>query len=86
MMSINSRGAHSATAFGMFFLSLTALADSAPQSYEYGAKLDVVKVLSITTQDSAACEPVEQTMTYTDSSGETRALQYVVLSSTCSQN
>ncbi|MCG6538563.1 DUF2790 domain-containing protein [Pseudomonas sp. KSR10] len=40
----------------------------------YGTKLDIEKVLSISTRDSAVCEPVEQTMKYIDSSGKSQTL------------
>lgn len=74
-------------AFGMLFIGFSALADSSsPQRYEYGTKLDIEKVLSISTRDSAVCEPVEQTMKYIDSSGKSQTLQYVVLSTACSRS
>lgn len=64
-------------------LSCSVLAESAPITYEYGMKLDVAKVLSISTASSRTCEPVDRIMKYIDSSGKTETLKYRVLSDAC---
>ncbi|MDH1265674.1 DUF2790 domain-containing protein [Pseudomonas sp. GD03944] len=67
------------------FLSFGASAESDPVTYKYGAKLDIVKVLSITTKDSPVCKPVDYVMKYVDSTGQTHALKYKAHSSACSK-
>ncbi|TKA90111.1 DUF2790 domain-containing protein [Halopseudomonas bauzanensis] len=65
-------------------LSCNALGESLPITYKYGAKLDIVKVLSMSTEYTPVCKPVDRIMKYIDSSGKTRALKYRVLSAVCS--
>ncbi|QIB52339.1 DUF2790 domain-containing protein [Pseudomonas sp. OIL-1] len=65
-------------------LSCNVLGEIIPITYEYGLKPDVVKVLSISTEYTPICEPVDHIMKYIDSSGETRALKYRALSDACS--
>ncbi|MCO5786242.1 hypothetical protein DHB74_07745 [Pseudomonas sp. G11-1] len=65
-------------------LSCNALGECRPVTYEYGAKLDIVKVLSISTEYTPTCKPVDRIMKYMDSYGEIRSLKYRVLSAVCS--
>lgn len=64
-------------------LSCSVLAESPPTTYEYGLKLDISKVISISTKGSRTCEPVDRTMKYMDSFGKTKTLKYRVLSDAC---
>ncbi|WP_082641879.1 DUF2790 domain-containing protein [Stutzerimonas nitrititolerans] len=66
-------------------LSCSALAESLPETYKYGAKLDIVKVLSISAKGGAICKPVDHIMQYVDSSGKQQALKYRALSDACSR-
>lgn len=67
------------------FLSCNALAESSPTPYKYGAKLDIAKVLSITTPKTHSCKPVDQVMRYVDSAGKVQVLKYRALSDACSK-
>lgn len=64
-------------------LSYSAHAENHLTTYKYGTKLDIVKVLSISTQVSHVCKPVDHIMRYIDSSGKTQALKYRALSDSC---
>ncbi|WP_181295287.1 DUF2790 domain-containing protein [Pseudomonas sp. Q2-TVG4-2] len=66
-------------------LSFSALAERTPTPYTYGTKLDIVKVVSIRTEDSPVCKPVDYIMKYIDSMGKTQALKYKAHSSACSK-
>ncbi|KOY01692.1 MULTISPECIES: DUF2790 domain-containing protein [Pseudomonas] len=53
------------------------------ESYSYGMKLDIQKVISIS--DTAdKCGPVPTQMTYEDSKGQRHILQYSVMGTGCS--
>ncbi|MNO08145.1 hypothetical protein D3C81_2306560 [compost metagenome] len=52
--------------------------------YEYGMKLDIAKVISLTEPDQWTCEVVMAQMTYLDSSGQQRELIYRKLANACS--
>jgi len=54
-----------------------------PTVYEYGTRLDVKKVLSVSKDDSRICKAVDHEMKYIDSSGITQYVQYKGLSSKC---
>lgn len=64
-------------------LSCSALGENAPVTYKYGAKLDIVKVLSVSAQASPVCKPVDYILKYIDSSGQIQALKYRALSDAC---
>ncbi|MXI50256.1 DUF2790 domain-containing protein [Pseudomonas moraviensis] len=64
-------------------LSSSVLAESDPTTYEYGMKLDIAKIISISTTRSRTCEPVDRMLKYIDSSGKTETLKYRVLSDAC---
>lgn len=66
-------------------LSYGALAESAPTNYKYGAQLDIVRVLSISTPKTPVCKLVDRTMKYIDSSGKIQALKYRALSDGCNK-
>lgn len=66
------------------FISCGVGAQTAPVEYEYGMKLDIAKVISLTEPDQQICEVVKAQMTYLDSSGQQRELIYRKLASVCS--
>lgn len=72
-------------------LSLTASlsayaqqASAAPEAtpYVYGVHLDIAKVINIT-EAADVCGPVPVQMTYKDSHGDTRVLEYSVIGRGC---
>jgi hypothetical protein len=50
------------------------------QPYAYGMKLDVARLVRISPDDKKACKPIPQLMTYQDSSGALKTVQYRVFS------
>ncbi|RON57851.1 DUF2790 domain-containing protein [Pseudomonas frederiksbergensis] len=53
------------------------------ESYAYGMKLDIQKIISIT--DTAdQCGPVPTQMTYEDSQGKRHVMQYQIMGTGCS--
>ncbi|WXL25575.1 DUF2790 domain-containing protein [Ectopseudomonas mendocina] len=76
----------------IFALALSLLAfsswvqanDSQADTYRYGNKLDIARVLSIKhPQDSQICQPGTAVMTYEDSKGQVRKLSYQTFSENC---
>lgn len=64
--------------------SLTTLAHSAEATpYRYGQNLDIANVISIDVPNSPQCEVVTAQMTYRNSAGDVRALDYEQLSDAC---
>lgn len=62
----------------------TAETKSIPvETYEYSMKLDIEHVISIT-EPANECAPVPVQMTYEDSHGERRVLQYQTMGTGCS--
>ena len=53
------------------------------ETYSYGSKLDVKKVISVT-DVPPECGPVSAQMTYEDSQGQRHVLQYQVMGTGCS--
>ncbi|MBD9416120.1 DUF2790 domain-containing protein [Pseudomonas sp. PDM16] len=51
--------------------------------YRYGMALDIAKVLSIEVAPAAYCSVVNAHMTYVNSSGEVRGLDYLVQAAAC---
>jgi hypothetical protein len=71
-------------------LSLGALTANAqdsikPHTYMYGDHLDIAKVLSVKQGAGSGCGVVESRMTYLDSTGAIRALDYSSLDQSCGQ-
>ncbi|MFJ7314567.1 DUF2790 domain-containing protein [Pseudomonas sp. NPDC098747] len=64
-------------------LSARAEADVAAQTYNYGTHLDIQKVISLTQDDSVSCGIVDARMTYLDSAGKTRVLDYSKFADGC---
>ncbi|MEJ5056616.1 MULTISPECIES: DUF2790 domain-containing protein [unclassified Pseudomonas] len=56
---------------------------SAVETYTYGSKLDVKKVIAVS-DVPAECGPVSAQMTYEDSQGQRHILQYQVMGTGCS--
>lgn len=50
------------------------------QPYAYGMKLDVARLVRLSPDNRKACKPVPQLMTYQDSSGALKTVQYRVFS------
>ncbi|WP_434568523.1 DUF2790 domain-containing protein [Pseudomonas sp. Z3-8] len=72
-------------------LSLGALTANAqdsvkPHTYMYGDHLDIAKVLSVKQGAGSGCGVVESRMTYLDSTGTIRALDYSALAQGCDQD
>ena len=64
--------------------TLSARAEAAaPQTYTYGTHLDIQKVLSMKEDQSMACGIVDARMTYLDSTGQTRVLDYSKFADGC---
>lgn len=54
--------------------------------YDYSQKLDVAKVISITSASSNECEAVKSNMVYVDSQGVRHNLQYLRLNDGCADS
>lgn len=54
-----------------------------PETYTYGAKVDIASVLSIKVEPTPYCEVTDAVMTYRDSAGEVRKLSYRTLADSC---
>ncbi|WP_285420130.1 DUF2790 domain-containing protein [Pseudomonas sp. efr-133-TYG-5] len=66
--------------------TLSARAEAAevtPQTYTYGTHLDIQKVISLKQDNSTTCGIVEARMTYLDSTGQTRVLDYSKFADGC---
>jgi hypothetical protein len=66
-------------------LSARAEADVTPQTYTYGTHLDIQKVLSMKQDATPACGIVNARMTYLDSQGKTRVLDYSKFADGCNE-
>ena len=64
-------------------LSARAEAEVTAQTYNYGTHLDIQKVISLTQDDSVSCGIVDARMTYLDSAGNTRVLDYSKFADGC---
>ncbi|MBP5967386.1 MULTISPECIES: DUF2790 domain-containing protein [Pseudomonas] len=64
-------------------LSARAEAEVTAQTYSYGTHLDIKKVISLTQDDSVSCGIVDARMTYLDSAGNTRVLDYSKFADGC---
>ncbi|MFI8226024.1 DUF2790 domain-containing protein [Pseudomonas sp. NPDC085632] len=67
-------------------LSARAEADVTPQTYTYGTHLDIQKVISLKQDNSVNCGIVEARMTYLDSAGQTRVLDYSKFADGCNND
>jgi hypothetical protein len=67
-------------------LSARAEADVTPQTYTYGTHLDIQKVISLKQDNSVTCGIVEARMTYLDSAGQTRVLDYSKFADGCNND
>lgn len=64
--------------------TLSARAEAvAPQTYTYSTHLDIQKVLSMKEDQSMTCGIVDARMTYLDSAGQTRVLDYSKFADGC---
>ena len=64
-------------------LSARAESEVTAQTYSYGTHLDIKKVISLTQDDSVSCGIVDARMTYLDSAGNTRVLDYSKFADGC---
>ncbi len=79
---------NSVIAAGLFaalnICTLSARAEAvAPQTYTYGTHLDIQKVISMKEDKSMTCGIVDARMTYLDSAGQTRVLDYSKFADGC---
>lgn len=76
-----------AFAISVSFLSFAVQAESSldTQEYQYGKKLDISHVVSITTQEARPfeCGSVNEEMVYIDSKGQQHHLTYKAVSKGC---
>jgi hypothetical protein len=62
----------------------TAATSQAPvETYTYGTKLDIKRVIEVS-EIANECGPVPARMTYEDSQGQRRTIEYQVMGSGCS--
>lgn len=64
-------------------LSASAQDQIQPETYTYGTALEIQKVLSLVEDSMPACGVVNARMTYLDSAGQRRVLDYRKLSASC---
>ncbi|WP_242206522.1 MULTISPECIES: DUF2790 domain-containing protein [unclassified Pseudomonas] len=73
-------------ALNICMLSARAEAALTPQTYTYGTHLDIQKVISLKQDNSVSCGIVEARMTYLDSAGQTRVLDYSKFADGCNND
>jgi hypothetical protein len=61
----------------------TAASQIPVETYSYGMKLDIQKIITVT-DTGDECAPVPKQMTYEDSQGQRHILQYQVMGTGCS--
>lgn len=64
-------------------LSASAQDQVKPETYTYGTALDIQEVLSLVEDAMSTCGVVDARMTYLDSAGQRRVLDYRKLSDRC---
>lgn len=74
---------------GLALFSTMSFAASIPSNityepYNYNMKLDVKKVISMSSTDNRNCEVIPEKMVYEDSAGNIKGVQYLVLGEGCS--
>lgn len=65
--------------------AFAATSTTTPEMYQYGDKLDVSKVVSMSKIPNDLCEAVPATMTYLDPKGVQHTMEYQVLADGCTQ-
>jgi hypothetical protein len=63
--------------------STVASSQSSLETYTYGTKLDIKRVIEVS-QVADECGPVPARMTYEDSQGQRRTIEYQVMGTGCS--
>lgn len=63
----------------------SAVQSSTVESYSYGTKLDIARVISLSTIPDV-CEVVPATMIYEDSQGQRHTLEYKAMGDGCSSH
>lgn len=76
-------GAAAAQAFADDSQSTAATGQSPVETYTYETKLDIKRVIEVS-EIANECAPVPARMTYEDSQGQRRTLEYQVMGSGCS--
>ncbi len=64
---------------------ISTVQPSAVEHYSYGTKLDIARVVSLSTIPNV-CEVVPATMTYEDSQGQRHTVEYQVMGDGCSMH
>ncbi|MDE1164775.1 MAG: DUF2790 domain-containing protein [Pseudomonas sp.] len=80
---MNTRLLLSAAVLAAAFIPAMALAQTPDEPYSYGMKLDVAKVISMTEPTPKRCKVVTAEMTYQDSAGQIKTVNYQKLDSVC---
>ncbi|EJM72256.1 DUF2790 domain-containing protein [Pseudomonas sp. GM55] len=76
-------GAAAAQAFADNSHSTSATGQSPVETYTYGTKLDIKRVIEVS-EIASECAPVPARMTYEDSQGQRHTLEYEVMGTGCS--
>lgn len=76
---------------GLGLFATSAFAATVPSNityepYTYNMKLDVKKVISMSSNDNNNCEVIPEKMVYEDSAGHIKGVEYLVLGEGCSLN
>ena len=83
---MNTKAVYAACLFAALNIcTVSARAEAAvtPQTYTYGTHLDIQKVISMKEDKSMTCGIVDARMTYLDSAGQTRVLDYSKFADGC---
>ena len=67
-------------------LSARAEADVTPETYTYGTHLDIKKVISMKQDATPSCGIVNAQLTYLDSQGKTKVLDYRKFADGCQED
>ncbi|VVO31761.1 DUF2790 domain-containing protein [Pseudomonas fluorescens] len=70
-------------ALNVVAISAQAEADLKAENYSYGTHLDIQKVLSSVDEGGASCEVVDAHLTYLNSQGQKRVLDYRKFAEAC---
>jgi len=76
-------GTAGAQAFADDSRSTAASSQAQVETYTYGTRLDIKRVIEVS-QVADECGPVPARMTYEDSQGQRRTIEYQVMGSGCS--
>lgn len=74
------------TLFATSSFAATVPSNITYEPYSYNMKLDVKKVISMSSKDNNNCEVIPEKMVYQDSAGNIKGVEYLVLGEGCSLN